>query len=677
MRDSSRFILGISALCVAGGTALAQGPREFGNNPSGRPSGTPPGNTPANNPGKSPGNNPIPAIRADRWAEAADAAARLADPVPQKLVQYYRLLAPGAATATEIADFMRANPDWPSQAQLARRRQDALANEPDNTVVLAQCGDASVVQAAALLRCADARASVGQTEEARETARRAWVGAIGDSGTEAAFQRGWAGLPTPDDEWARFQRLAWRDQAAASRQITRLDPARRQAADVRMALKRDDPAVDTQYQSLPARQRDDPGMMLDRARNLRRTNRSAEAVALWSQAGIAAQRAAPQYLNDFWSERHQLVRKILRQGDRAGAYAVAAEHGQTAAETLTDAEFLAGFIALRQLNDPARATRHFRALAEASKAAITQGRAHYWLGRAAAAAGRDPTEDYRRSAVWANTFYGQMAGLALGEDAVALSNRVRAMRDPEWTHDVATAFTGHEVVRAAAWLVAWGDPVRARPFLLRMDEIAPITAERALNANLALRVGLPDMAVFIARRVGRDGSALPQAGWPIPYQPPADFDASVALGIMRQESSFDIGAVSSAGARGLMQLMPLTARDVARQLGIPTSLPVLTSDPDHNMRLGTTYIRDMLARFGGSLPMAVAAYNAGPHRVDQWLGDIGDPRSSTAPLDMIDWIELIPFNETRNYVQRVLENIVIYRARRNEDTPTLLAQWVR
>jgi soluble lytic murein transglycosylase len=444
-----------------------------------------------------------------------------------------------------------------------------------------------------------------------------------------------------------------------------------------MALKRDDPAAEAQYLSLPALQRDDPGLMLDRARNLRRTNRSAEAVALWTRAGGAAQRAAPDHLSDFWSERHQLVRKILREGDRAGAYAVAAEHGQVAAETLTDAEFLAGFIALRQLNDPGRAARHFRTLADVSKAAITQGRAHYWLGRAAAAAGRDPTEDYRRSAVWANTFYGQMAGLALGEDTTALANRVRAMRDPEWSHEVATAFTGHEVVRAAAWLVAWGDPIRARPFLLRMDEIAPITAERALNANLALRVGLPDMAVFIARRVGRDGSALPQAGWPIPYQPPADFDASIALGIMRQESSFDIGAVSSSGARGLMQLMPFTARDVAKQLGIPTSLPVLTSDPDHNMRLGTTYIRDMLTRFDGHLPMAVAAYNAGPHRVTQWLGDIGDPRSSAARLDMIDWIELIPFNETRNYVQRVLENIVIYRARRNEDTPTLLMQWVR
>jgi soluble lytic murein transglycosylase len=149
----------------------------------------------------------------------------------------------------------------------------------------------------------------------------------------------------------------------------------------------------------------------------------------------------------------------------------------------------------------------------------------------------------------------------------------------------------------------------------------------------------------------------------------------VALGLIRQESSFDIAAVSPSGARGLMQLMPVTAQAVAKQIGAVTSPVSLTSDPAHNMRLGSTYMREVLDRFGNSLPLAAAAYNAGPHRVDEWLADNGDPR--VGPIDMVDWIELIPFNETRNYVQRVLENVVIYRARRGETTPTLLAQWTR
>ena len=257
-----------------------------------------------------------------------------------------------------------------------------------------------------------------------------------------------------------------------------------------------------------------------------------------------------------------------------------------------------------------------------------------------------------------------------------MARRINALHDPAYKRDQVLAFTDREVVRAAAMLVAWNDPNRARPFLLRMDELAPDPADRTLTARFALRLGLPDTAVFVARRMGRDGLALPDAGWPIAADPPdGTVDASVALGLIRQESSFDIGAVSPSGARGLMQLMPLTAQAVAKQIGTATSLPTLTSDPAHNMRLGTAYLREMLERFDNSLPLAVAAYNAGPHRVDQWLPENGDPR--VGPIDMLDWIELIPINETRNYVQRVLENVVIYRARRGETTPTLLAQWTK
>ena len=419
--------------------------------------------------------------------------------------------------------------------------------------------------------------------------------------------------------------------------------------------------------------------MLDHARYLRRADRRADALALWQRNGEAAQNAiratAPEHLAAFWSERNLLARGLLAAGDAAGAYAVASAHGQTAPEPVADAEFLAGFIALRKLNDPATALRHFQKL-DASKAAITLARAWYWMGRAEAAAGKDPKPDYEKAAAWPTTFYGQFAALALGDDAAAIARRIKALHDPAWTRAGVLAFTGHEVVRAAAWLVAWGDPPRARAFLLRMDELAPDPVDRALTAALALRVGLPDTAVFVARRMGRDGLMLPDEGWPAPFNPPEEkLDPAVALGIMRQESSFDMGAVSPSGARGLMQLMPATADAVARQLGVETSLATLLGDPGENMLLGTAYLRQMLDLFDGSLPLAVAAYNAGPRRVQQLLGQNGDPR--VGPVDMIDWIEEIPIGETRNYVQRVLENITIYRAHRGEATPTLLAAWTK
>ena len=582
--------------------------------------------------------NPVAAIRADRWAEADAAVAGLADPVAAKLVRYYRMLAPNAARLSEIADFIQSSPDWPAQAQLERRRQEALLAEPDPAIVAGQCNAPRPTMPRALLRCADVLSDA-------DFARQAWIAGLDDVAAETAFLQRWGSVPTPDDEWARYVQLSWRSPTAASRQAARLDA--RHAA------------------MTP------PAQMLARAKALRTAEDYTGATGLWQSAA----QPDPDHANAFWTERQALIRALLRQKDDRNAYALTKGHGQTGGEPLADAEFLAGFIALRRLNQPADALTHFKALAATSPAAITQGRAHYWIGRTLAAMGRDPKPDYEQAAAWTTTFYGQLAAIALGDDPAALHRRVNALRDPSWTHDVAMGFTGHEVVRAASWLVAWGEPARARIFLVRMDELAPNPAERALAAELGLKLGVPDAAVFVARRMGRDGIALPVAGWPIPVDPPGAPDKAAALAIMRQESSFDIAAVSPSGARGLMQLMPPTARAVGKQLGVPVNVPALTADAAQNMLLGTSYLREMQDRFGGSLPLAAAAYNAGPHRVDQWLGENGDPRGGA--VAMLDWLELIPFAETRNYVQRVMENVVVYRARTGSAAPSLLAQWTR
>jgi soluble lytic murein transglycosylase len=603
--------------------------------------------------------NPLNAVKSDRWADAQADAARFADPVAEKLVLYLRLRARGAATASEIADFMQRNPDWPAQAMLEHRRQEAIASEPDDATVLVQCAPAPSL-AIAMLRCAEAAANAGRTADADALARQAWVNAIDSATGEATFLRRWGGIATADDQWARFQRLAWLpDPAAAARQIVRLDPAHHPAAEARLAAKRDDPQTEAMVASLPPAQRTDPGLSLDRARFLRRADHAADAAVLLGQTADTDNPPA------FWSERNLLARKLLHDGDAKTAYAIVAGHGQAADESRADAEFLAGFIALRMLHDPATAEKHFRLLA-GSRAIITQGRAHYWLARAAAAAGKDPKPEYERAASWPTTFYGQLAILALGQTPMT---QIGKLSDPTWTQDTAIAFTEHEVLRAAAWLIAWGDMQRARVFLTRMDELAPIPAERALTAAFALRAGLPDGAVSVARRMGRDGLALPHAGWPVPYTLAAPPDPAFSLGIMRQESSFDLGALSPSGALGLMQLMPPTASAVAKELGIRVSFPALTADASHNIRLGTAYLQDMLTRFDNCLPLAAAAYNAGPHRVAEWLDQNGDPR--TGPIDMVDWIELIPVGETRNYVQRVTENAVMYRTIRDDYAPIL------
>lgn len=620
-------------------------------------------------------------VRADNWAAADALAAQSADPVARKLVTFWRLLAPHAATASEIAAFMASNPDWPLGSVLARRRDEAIVTEPDDAIAATVCDGAkpAVAVADARLRCADAYARLNRSADAASWVRAAWIDGPSDADWETRFmQKRGAGI-TQDDQWTRFEKLAWSDVPGARRQAARVDPVSRPLTEMRLAFKRDDPAAASMFASLPAQVPADAGLFLDRVRSLRRTSKEAEAVALWASDGEASEReAGPSHLQAFWDERSLLARRRLRAGDAEAAYAMAHDAAQQAPEQIADTEFLSGFIALRRLNDPARAAPHFAAVARVSKAAITQSRANYWLARAATA--RDDatgaTAAYREASAYPNTYYGQLASIALG-DGAALSSRIATARDPATDSARALAFAGGELARAASLAAAWGDPRRSSAFLVRLAEAAADPLDRALAARLASALGLPNAAVSIARRAGRDGVVLLETGWPSAVDVPGDsgVDIAFSLGIIRQESSFDTQTMSPVGARGLMQLMPATAAEMSAQLGLAVSVAALNTDPAYNMRLGTAYLRKMLDRYDGSIPLAAAAYNAGPNRVAEWLAANGDPR--TPGVDMIDWIEMIPLGETRNYVQRVIENTVIYRAARGQPDPHPLARWLR
>jgi len=631
-------------------------------------------------PARAAGQDILAAVGADRWAEADALATASPDPLVRKLTLYFRLLAPGAATVGELTAFIADNPAWPQQALLDRRLQEATAADPDDTATLDRCqqrSTAASLSAIVLLRCASALSQAGRQPEAEQAARAAWVNDVDPAG-ELSFIRTWGLALTSDDQWRRFDRLAWTDSglpgSPVARQAVRVAPTNRPAAETRLALRRDDPSAAALAAALRAPARTEPGLVLDLAKWHRRAGQDRAALAIWTREGSAAEAAAPAERRAmFWDERNLLARRMLRAGDPAAAYALASNHRQTG-EAAIDAEFLSGWIALRRLQLPVIAAQHFRTLAGLSRAAITQGRAYYWIGRAAAAQDEptDPQAAYAQAAAWPTTYYGQLAARALGEDDAALAARIRNLRDPAWNAEQAATFTGRELVRAATLLVAWGEPRRAKAFLQRLGETAPDESERAMAARMALALGLPDQAVAIARRAGRDGLMLPDAGWPATVEPPeGTVEPAVALGLIRQESSFDVQAGSPAGARGLMQLMPATAASVAQRLREPMSLPALTADAAFNMRLGTAYLQGLLEQFGGALPLALAGYNAGPHRVQDWTAGYGDPR--TGAVDIVDWIELIPFNETRNYVQRVIENIVIYGARRGSPAPHPLA----
>ena len=321
-------------------------------------------------------------VRAGRWAEADAAASRLADPVGAKLITFYRLLAPGTARAPEIGDFLATNPDWPSRVLLAQRRSAALSADPDDAAVLAECDrpNAPPLSPDALLRCAEAAARQNRPVDAGGFARSAWQAGPSDASWEARVAQRWTGALDRAAQWARFDRLAWTDTVAASRQLARVDAADQPLGVARLALRRDDVSGPAIVAALGEAARGDPALTLERVRWLRRAGQDDDALALWKSAGFAAEiLAGTDRQADFWSERNLLARRRLRQGDDAGAYALAAGDARA---RVGDAEFLAGFIALVRLRDMARARRHFQSLADLSEAAITQARAHYWLGRA-------------------------------------------------------------------------------------------------------------------------------------------------------------------------------------------------------------------------------------------------------------------------------------------------------
>ncbi|HEY8612611.1 MAG TPA: lytic transglycosylase domain-containing protein, partial [Roseomonas sp.] len=538
---------------------------------------------------------------------AAEAAAIQADPLVGKILLWLRLQQRGQATGAELAAWIAANPDWPLPVTLGRRAEEALAADPDDARVLAHFARTPATTLDGVQRHADALIRAGDAARAATILRAAWAGAFGDAAAEAGFAERNAAVLTAEDRWQRFDRLFLsRDLGDATRAAAWLDPSHRALADTRLAIASE--------RAGPVTAGDDLGLLAASARLLRRQDRDAEAAAAWAAAAPLQRDLPPEAARGIWIERQILARKLLRLGQARLAYQVAAQHGQAGGEPRLDAEFLAGWIALRRLNEPALAARHFSMLGDNSASVITRARAAYWEGRAVEQS--DPARArarYGEAALLGTAFYGQLGALALGEDEARLSARIRAISPPQLTEEAQRLFLGRELAAAAATLADLGDQRRARLFLLRMEELSPDAADRVLIARLGMALGRPDHAVWIARRAGADGVMLLPEGWPAPYPAPSgELEPAIVNAIARQESNFDPEAVSGANARGLMQLLPGTAAGVARKLGLAHQVGWLTSDPAHNMRLGSQYLADQMARFGGNLALAAAAYNAGP-----------------------------------------------------------------
>ncbi|HWK43142.1 MAG TPA: lytic transglycosylase domain-containing protein, partial [Stellaceae bacterium] len=362
----------------------------------------------------------------------------------------------------------------------------------------------------------------------------------------------------------------------------------------------------------------------------------------------------------WWPDRQILARRELNNGNISQAYSLVADTQLTDGAPVAEAEFLAGWIAFRFLRDPERGLKHFTRLYDTATLPLSLSRGAYWAGRASAALDKpaDAASWYEKASTYPTTYYGQLAIAQMG-----LPWLTKPAPEPKASAAETTAFNKRDLVRVVRILAFVNEQDRMKPFMNRLSELAKTPADHALIADMADDLGRLELGVAAAKRASYRGITLTRAGYPIISLPEVTGgpEHALLLALIRQESAFETGALSPAGARGLMQLMPATANQVAKSLQLPYSPDRLTSDGIFNVTLGQAYFGGVLNGFNGSYVLAVAGYNAGPGRVRQWVRDYGDPRQTD--IDVVDWVEQIPFNETRNYVQRVLEGLQVYRLR--------------
>ena len=371
--------------------------------------------------------------------------------------------------------------------------------------------------------------------------------------------------------------------------------------------------------------------------------------------------AASLSVPEVWADRRvALARRAAREGRHMSAYRMASQHFMTpiAGYDYSDCEWVAGWVALRKLNDPQTAIGHFRRFRDSIETPISIGRGGYWLGRAYEAAGdmEQANRWYKDAARFQTSFYGQLASAKIGEKGAKMLEQGGL---PDWrTHPAMRS----DDVRLAATLYYAGEDRLAMATFSKLGQTLPEGALAPLT-RLILDLGQPHYAVRVAKKAARRGMVIVPAYYPLHEvaKYASKVEPAFALSIARQETELNPRAVSRAGARGLMQLMPATAKKVSGWIGEEYSKSRLTSDWQYNVRLGETYLARRTEQFSGSYVMAAAAYNAGAGRVDRWNGEFGDPR--LGQIDILDWMEQIPFNETRNYVQRVMEGLYVYRSR--------------
>ncbi|SHI41679.1 soluble lytic murein transglycosylase [Shimia gijangensis] len=595
------------------------------------------------------------AVRSKNWDSAA-AEVRGEGRVARDIVEWHRLRS-GLGSASEVLTFLERRPDWPGLPYLRKQSEQAFGDATRRQIsAFFAYGDAQGPQG--VLIQARALEKLGQPEQAQALAVNAWkTMAIGPQ-THQRFLDRYGKLLKPHHT-ARMDMVLWKNWESNTKRMKPLvNEGWDRLADARLGLRARSKGVDGLIAAVPPALQSDPGMAYERFVWRARKGRDDGAIEILLARSISGDLGQAK---DWSLRRRDLARKQMRAGNYDTAYKIAAHHGLTPEDgyAYSDCEWIAGYVALRFLNKPGVALGHFKRFEAPVETPISLGRGGYWRGRAHEAMGDTEAAKraYTEGGAHQTSFYGLLAAEKAGLPVdAALSG---SEKFPDWR---AASFTKSSVHHAALLLLQAGELSLAERFWVHQSE----TQDRQTLGQMGTMVqdlGAPHIAVMLGKKMVRRGIVLPGPYYPL--HPMIDTKLPVptemSLAIARRESEFDPVVVSGAGARGLMQVMPATARQVAAAIGEVYSHAWLTGKPEYNIKLGSAYLAGLGDQFDGNVIMVSAGYNAGPGRPVRWMKDRGDPRRGG--MDIVDWIEHIPFNETRNYVMRVSESLPVYRAR--------------
>jgi soluble lytic murein transglycosylase len=601
------------------------------------------------------------AYRTGDLAEAAILKSKLSEPAAHAVAEWFAIRSGIPVGFERILSFRQDYADWPATTQIRRRTEDALlkARKPSSEI-RAFFAKQPPVTIAGRITLAFALKADGLDQEANEQIKHVWrEDTFGADMERRILDRFPDVLAQADHRYRMERHLLKKSWGAAQRAAGHAGKDYVSLFKARMSVFQGKKQANKALASVPAALRMDPSYLFSRALLLRRTNNLAEAATVITQAPRDHELRVDG--DEWWAEQRLITRALLDKDAPQTAYDVASHHAAESPAQQIEAEFHAGWIALRFLNDPTTAARHFATVAQTASTPISTSRIAYWQARAAEAAGSkaDAKLFYERAADNPTTYYGQLARTQLGEDV-----SLRAVEP--LTEEERKAFDALTPVQAVKLLQETGETDLAIGLYIELAQSLNDPGKLDALASLALSQQNPRAVLAVGKIASQRGFPLDRHAYPLAaipdFKPVGDeVEPAMVYAIARQESAFNPRAVSSAGARGLMQLMPATAKNTAKRFGVGFDLKRLIEDPSYNAKLGSAHLGELMEDWKGSYILAFASYNAGGGNVKKWINAYGDPRKPD--VDTIDWVERIPFYETRNYVQRVMENLHVYRQR--------------